>query len=49
MERSGEKTSLGKSKKALVKRLNEYLRPDVDPVIEKDLKQFVKKRCNAIC
>jgi len=40
----GKKQIWEKAKDALTKRLDEYLRPDIDPGIEKDLKQFVKKR-----
>ena len=44
----GKKQVWEKAKKALAKRLNDYVRPDIDPDIEKDLKQFVKKRYEAI-
>jgi len=37
-----------KAKTALAKRFDGYARPDIDPGIEKDLKQFVKKRYKAI-
>jgi trimethylamine--corrinoid protein Co-methyltransferase len=44
----GKKKAWEKAKTALVKRFDDYVRPDIDPDIEKDLKQFVKKRYEAI-
>jgi trimethylamine--corrinoid protein Co-methyltransferase len=44
----GKKTVCKKAEIALAKRLDDYVRPDIDPGIEKDLKQFVKKRYEAI-
>ena len=44
----GKKQVWEKAKTALAKRLDDYVRPDIAPDIEKDLKQFVKKRYKAI-
>jgi trimethylamine--corrinoid protein Co-methyltransferase len=45
---NGKKKAHEKAGEALVKRLEAYKKPDIDPAIEKDLRAFVQQRANAI-
>jgi len=47
-KKQGEKQIWEKAKTDLKKRLEEYVRPDIPPDIEKSLKQFVEKRYKKI-